>query len=56
MREAALQRARDHTAEIDSRLGDLMTWLEEQEAYLKSCGPVANTYDDLVAQLDEHQV
>ena len=55
-REAALQRARDATAAIDKRLNDLMAWLAEQEDYLKSCGPVADTYDNLVAQLDEHKV
>ena len=55
-RQAALQRARDATAAIDKRLNDLMAWLAEQEEYLKSCGPVADTYDNLVAQLEEHKV
>ena len=55
-REAALQRARDATAAIDKRLNDLMAWLTDQEEYLKSCGPVADTYDGLVAQLGEHKV
>ena len=55
-REAGLQRARDTTAAIDKRLNDLMAWLEDQEEYLKSCGPVADTYDGLVEQLGEHKV
>lgn len=33
-----------------------MAWLAEQEEYLKNCGPVADTYDNLVAQLEEHKV
>ncbi|XP_063682354.1 microtubule-actin cross-linking factor 1, isoforms 6/7-like isoform X4 [Bolinopsis microptera] len=54
-REAGLQKARDTTAAIDMRLNDLMAWLEDQEEYLKGCGPVADTYDGLVEQLGEHK-
>ena len=55
-RELALQRARDATAEVDAKASDLLAWLQQQEDYLKGCGSVADTYDNLVMQLEEHKV